>query len=78
MSGFVPGNSIKLLRAGPEYFPALEAACNSAEREIYLETYIFEEDATGRRIATALSRAARRGVVVHVMIDGFEIGRAHV
>jgi len=71
MSGFVPGNSIKLLRAGPEYFPALEAACDSAEREIYLETYIFEEDATGQRIAATLSRAARRGVVVHVMIDGF-------
>ncbi len=71
MSGFVPGNSIKLLRAGPEYFPALEAACDSAEREIYLETYIFEEDATGQRIAAALARAARRGVIVHVMIDGF-------
>lgn len=71
MSGFVPGNRIKLLRAGVEYFPALEAACDSAEHEIYLETYIFEGDVTGQRIAAALSRAARRGVIVHVMIDGF-------
>lgn len=71
MSVFVPGNRIDLLRAGVEYFPALEAACDGALREIFLETYIFENDGTGRRIAAALSRAARRGVAVHVMIDGF-------
>ncbi len=71
MSGFVPGNRITLLRAGVEYFPALEAACDSAQHEIYLETYIFADDAAGQRVAAALSRAARRGVVVHVMIDGF-------
>ena len=71
MSVFIPGNCIDLLRAGVEYFPALEAACDEATREIYLETYIFENDGTGRRIAAALSRAARRGVTVHVMIDGF-------
>ncbi len=71
MIGFVPGNRIELLRSGVEYFPALVAACDAAEREIYLETYIFEDDATGRRVAAALSRAALRGVVVHVLIDGF-------
>ena len=71
MNGFVAGNRIELLQAGAEYFPALEAACESAEHEIYLETYIFSDDATGRRIAAALSRAARRGVIVHLMIDGF-------
>jgi cardiolipin synthase len=71
MSAFTPGNRIGLLRTGAEYFPALEAACDAAASEIYLETYIFEDDATGQRVAAALARAARRGVVVHVMIDGF-------
>jgi cardiolipin synthase A/B len=71
MSDFVPGNRIELLRAGTEYFPALETACEAAQREIYLETYIFEDDETGRRIGAALARAARRGVIVHLMIDGF-------
>jgi len=71
MSEFVAGNRIELLRAGTEYFPALEAACDAAEREIYIETYIFEDDATGQRIGAALARAARRGVVVDLMIDGF-------
>ncbi|HEV2007289.1 MAG TPA: cardiolipin synthase ClsB, partial [Burkholderiales bacterium] len=56
---------------GSEYFPALEAACDAANHEIYLETYIFEGDATGLRIAQALMRAARRGVTTHLLIDGF-------
>ncbi len=71
MSDFVPGNRIDLLRTGTEYFPALETAFDAARREIYLETYIFADDETGRRIAGALGRAARRGVAVNVMIDGF-------
>lgn len=71
MSAFVPGNCIDLLCAGVEYFPALEAEIDAAAREIYLETYIFADDETGRRVAAALGRAARRGVTVNVMIDGF-------
>ena len=71
MRRFVSGNRITLLRTGAEYFPALEAACDAAVHEIHLETYIFEDDRTGRRIAQALLRAARRGVTTHVLIDGF-------
>ncbi len=71
MSGFVNGNRITLLKSGVEYFPALAAEFDAARREIHLETYIFEADATGRSIAAALMRAARRGVPVNVMVDGF-------
>ncbi|HEV8256257.1 MAG TPA: cardiolipin synthase ClsB [Casimicrobiaceae bacterium] len=71
MEHFRPGNRIKLLRSGAEYFPALERAINSADREIWLESYIFADDATGRRIAEALARAAQRGVKVRVMVDGW-------
>jgi cardiolipin synthase len=65
------GNDVQLLVGGGEYFPALEASIDAAREEIYLETYIFENDATGKRIAAALARAARRGVATHVLIDGF-------
>ena len=68
---FRPGNAITLLRSGTEYFPALEEAIHKAEREVYLETYIFADDPTGRRIADALARAAARGVQMRVMVDGF-------
>jgi cardiolipin synthase len=71
MARFVDGNRITLLRSGAEYFPALIAECDAARREIHLETYIFEADDTGRAIAHALMRAARRGVLTHVMVDGF-------
>src|SRR5688572_27300391 len=71
MAGFVPGNCVELLCNGEEFFPALETACDAAQREIHLQTYIFEEDATGRRIGAALSRAAQRGVDVFLLVDGF-------
>ena len=68
---FIPGNRISLLQNGEAYFPALEAAFDRARYEIVLETYIYEDDAVGQRIADALTRAARRGVTVHVLIDGY-------
>src|SRR5260221_14355403 len=68
---FLPGNRLTLLRSGVEYFPALEAAIHEARREIFLETYIYAGDATGERITKALCAAARRGVAVHVLVDGF-------
>lgn len=71
MSEFVNGNRITLLKSGVEYFPALESECDAAQREIHLETYIFETDATGRAVAAALARAARRGVATHLLVDGF-------
>ena len=52
-------------------FPALLASLNAARRQIQLETYIFRIDATGERIARALMAAARRGVEVNVLLDGF-------
>ncbi len=68
---FVEGNRITLLRNGSEYFPALESAIDRAHHEVHLETYIFEYDATGIRISEALKRAARRGVTVRLLLDGF-------
>src|SRR6266849_2367314 len=68
---FLPGNRLTLLRSGVEYFPELEAAIREAQREIFLETYIYAGDATGRRITRALCEAASRGAAVHLLVDGF-------
>ena len=62
MNRFLPGNRITLLRDGAQYFPALVRAIDAAEREIWLETYIFADDrdrTAGRRGAFA-RRGARR------------------
>jgi len=71
MIRFTPGNRIDLLRNGGEFFPALTAAIDAAEREIWLETYIFADDDAGGPIADALIRAAQRGVEVRVLVDGW-------
>jgi cardiolipin synthase A/B len=65
------GNRVTLLRSGAQYFPALERAIEQSGTEIYLESYIFADDQTGRRIAAALCQASQRGVRVHVLLDGF-------
>jgi len=70
-SDFVPGNQITLLQNGEAFFPAIETAFDRALHEIYLETYIYQNDATGQRIASALKRAVLRGVKVYVLIDGY-------
>jgi cardiolipin synthase A/B len=71
MTHFIDGNQIKLLRNGAEYFPALETAIDSAKYEVYLQTYIYEADATGTCIGDALKRAALRGVMVNLLLDGY-------
>jgi cardiolipin synthase len=68
---FVEGNQISLLHNGEEYFPVLEAAIETARFEIHIETYIFELDAVGTKIAAALTRAVQRGVTVYLLLDGF-------
>jgi cardiolipin synthase len=68
---FLAGNRITLLETGAEYFPALIEAIDAARVDVHLETYIYVDDATGRAVTSALARAARRGVSVHVMVDGF-------
>ena len=71
MEHFATGNTIELLRNGAEFFPALTDAISAAQQEIWLETYIFADDASGRAVAAAMVRAAQRGVAVRVLVDGW-------
>ena len=71
MTHFFDGNQIQLLRNGADYFPALETAIKNAEREVYMQTYIYAADKVGITIGNALKLAAQRGVTVNVLLDGF-------
>jgi cardiolipin synthase len=71
MNRYTAGNSVTLLRNGAEYFPVLLEAVAGALREVWLETYIFADDETGHEVADALVAAARRGVSVRVLVDGW-------
>ncbi|MDP2805695.1 MAG: cardiolipin synthase ClsB [Gallionellaceae bacterium] len=67
----VAEHRLTLLRSGEEYFPRLLATIHAAQHSIYLETYLWAEDETGRHLKEALGSAAARDVSVHVMLDGF-------
>ncbi|NHZ83458.1 cardiolipin synthase ClsB [Massilia sp. CCM 8695] len=69
-------NDIALLETGLAFFPALIAAIDGAQYDIYFETYIFADDATARSVADALCRAGQRGVKVRVVTDWWGTGRA--
>jgi cardiolipin synthase len=71
MIEFIEGNQITLLKSGTEYFPALLTAIENAHSEIYIQSYIYEMDSIGIRIGNALKEAAKRGVVVNILLDGF-------
>ncbi len=45
------------------------AAILNAERSIHAEFYIWRDDDSGRRITAALTRRARDGIVVRVLVD---------
>jgi cardiolipin synthase len=51
--------------------PRCSACVRSAREEVLLESYIFKDDATGTAFAAELCAAARRGVRVCVLADGF-------
>jgi cardiolipin synthase len=68
---FSAGNDITLLTGGDELFPAMCAAVAAARNEVWLAAYIFHHDDAARNVADALVAAARRGVRVRVVVDGF-------
>jgi cardiolipin synthase A/B len=65
----VSGNRIRVLRDGPENFPAWLEAIASARRYVYFECYIFRGDRTGQQFVDALCARARDGVQVRVVYD---------
>jgi cardiolipin synthase len=66
----VGGNSIRMLINGEQAYPEMMKSIEKAERTLYLSTYIFETNETGRRFIELLSQASDRGVDVRVIIDG--------
>jgi cardiolipin synthase A/B len=62
---------LQLLEGSIAFFPSLIAAIDKAKESVQLETYIFDITAGGTDIARSLERAAQRGVLVRVMVDGF-------
>ena len=65
------GNRVQLLAGGDALFPAMCAAIAAARHRVWLATYIFHDDPAAEAVALCLAAAARRGVAVGVVVDGF-------
>jgi cardiolipin synthase len=65
------GHLIQLLRSGENFFASCEKAIDESQKYIHFQTYIVDDDETGRRIVNALIRAAKRGVRVYFLLDAY-------
>lgn len=71
LAPFEGGHRVALMRGGDELFPAMVRAIDQARVEVWLATYIFNDDPSGRQVVRALRHAAGRGVQVRLVVDGF-------
>jgi cardiolipin synthase A/B len=65
------GHAVELLRSGKQYFTACLREIDKARKYIHFQTYIVDDDETGRRFVNALIKAAKRGVRVYFLIDAY-------
>lgn len=68
---FTNGNRIELMENGETFFPQLIRRINRAEKEIFIETFILDEDRVGKALQKALIAAAKRGVWISVTADSY-------
>jgi cardiolipin synthase len=64
-------NKVELVRGGKPYFECLLQLIGGAKDTIHLQTYIYDEDDTGKQVADALKAAVKRKVKVYLLVDGY-------
>ncbi|NDV13283.1 phospholipase D-like domain-containing protein [Crenobacter caeni] len=69
------GNRAQLLYDSGENFPAWLEAIHAARTSVYIEMYLFADDAFGRTLRDALAERARAGVEVRLLVDWFGCAR---
>jgi cardiolipin synthase len=65
------GNDFRILVNGDAAYPEMVAAIDASKTSVVLSSYIFRTDLAGNPFIRALIAAARRGVEVRVLIDGY-------
>src|SRR2546429_3827525 len=64
-------NVLRLYAYGRDLYDAMLEAIDAAQESIYLETYIWKDDAVGQEFRLHLARKAAEGVAVYVIFDRF-------
>jgi len=70
-SHFTTLNQVSLIHSGQQYFDTLLQMISDAKESVHLQTYIYDEDETGKEIASALKEAVKRKVEVYLLADGY-------
>ena len=70
----IAGNRLEVIERGGDRLHALLALITGAERSVKMLMYMFNPDHAGGAVHDALLAAARRGVEVKLLIDGFGSG----
>jgi len=65
------GNRVEVLSDGRATFDAIGAAIDGARHHVHAQYYLIRDDATGAWFRDRLVAAARRGVTVRLLLDGF-------
>ena len=67
----IAGNLLEVIESGDARLKLLLELIGGAERSIKMLMYMFNADRVGEQVRDALAEAARRGVTVQLLIDGF-------
>jgi cardiolipin synthase A/B len=70
-SSYTYSDHVQLIKGGQEFFQILKSKIDEAEKSIYLQFYIYDEDETGRSVAHSLIAAAKRNVNVYILLDRY-------
>lgn len=69
--GATSGNAVEVCIDGDAHFERLWAEIDAARRQVWVESYLLEDDRVGRRTLDALLAALKRGCDVILLIDAF-------
>jgi cardiolipin synthase len=72
--GYSTKNKVTLIRGGQAYFSLMNRLIREATKSIQLQVYILEADETGSEVINNLMNAAKRGVIIQVLVDGYASG----
>ena len=70
----IAGNRLEVIETGAARLQALLKLIGNAQHSFKMLMYMFNADHAGDRVRDALVAAARRGVEVRLLVDGFGSG----
>jgi cardiolipin synthase len=68
-SALEPGNSMEVLQNGNGFFPPLLRDIAAARETVHIESFIWYDGKLARQLAELLTRKAREGLEVRVLVD---------